>query len=96
MAIDREIVFNDVVRILSELREDWEHSDPITEKTGFFGDLGFESIDAVALGSSLEDHYNRSLPFAEFLNKAGARQAKDIYVGDLVDMLVENLHGQNV
>lgn len=90
-AIDRETLRNDLLKILSDLRDDWEYSSEITESTGLFQDLEFESIDAVALGSAIEEHYNRSLPFAEFLSKASEREATDITVGDLVNFLVENL-----
>ncbi len=89
--IDRDVIKTELIRILTELREDWEFSGEVTERTGIFGDLEFESIDAVALGSAIEDHYNQQLPFAEFLTKAGERQAKDIYVGDLVNFLHENV-----
>lgn len=88
---DRGLVLKELVLILADLREGWEYSEQITEKTGIFGDLEFESIDAVALGSAVEDHYNRTLPFAEFLTKAGQRGAKDICVGELVDFLIENV-----
>ena len=90
--LDRLAVRNDLLTILTELREDWEYSDEITEQTGIFGDLGFESIDAVALGSAIEEHFDQSLPFAEFLTKAGERQAKDITVRDLLDFLMVSLN----
>jgi acyl carrier protein len=86
--MDRTQVLQDLTQILTELREDWDYEGQIIEGTGIFADLGFESIDAVALGSAIEDYYNQSLPFAEFLTKAGERQATDIYVRDLVDFLV--------
>jgi acyl carrier protein len=82
------------MKIMTELRDDWEYSGQITEQTGIFRDLGFESIDAVALGSAIEDHYNRSLPFAEFLMKANERQATDITIGELLDFLSEHLSGK--
>lgn len=85
--MDRTRIMQDLTQILTDLREDWDYDGQITEDTGIFADLGFESIDAVALGSAIEDYYNRSLPFAEFLTKAGERQATDIYVRDLVDFL---------
>ncbi|MEE8170343.1 MAG: phosphopantetheine-binding protein [Phycisphaerae bacterium] len=88
---DRDAARQDLIRILTELRDDWEYSGEITEKTGLFTDLEFESIDAVALGSAIEDHYNQSLPFSEFLTKAGERQAKDIYVAELIDFLTEHV-----
>ena len=88
---DRAQVRMDLLRILTELREDWEYSDEITEATGIFRDLQFESIDAVALGSSIEEHFNQTLPFAEFLAKAYERKAKDITIGELLDFLMTNL-----
>lgn len=88
---DRDSVRSELLKVMTSLRDDWEYSGQITEQTGIFQDLGFESIDAVALGSAIEDHYNRSLPFAEFLMKANERQAKDITVGELVTFLVEGL-----
>jgi len=88
---DKGVIFGELGKILTGLRDDWEYSGEISLQTGIFGDLQFESIDAVALGSAIEDHFNRSLPFAEFLTKAGERKAKDIYVSDLVDFLAEHL-----
>ena len=89
--VNRDTVRGDLLRILTQLREDWEYSGEITEQTGIVRDLDFESIDVVALGSAIEDHYNQSLPFAEFLMKANERNATDIAVGELVDFLMENL-----
>ena len=89
--VDRKVVLADIIRILGELREDWSFEGELGEKTGLFGDLHFESIDAVALGSAIESHYNQSLPFAEFLTKAGERQAKDIYIGEMVEFLAKHI-----
>lgn len=88
---DRNALREEVLQILTDLREDWEYSDEITERTGIFKDLEFESIDAVAMGSAIEEHFNQSLPFAEFLTKANERQAEDITVGEVLDFLLENL-----
>lgn len=87
-----DAIRRDVLKILTELREDWEYPGEITAATGIFRDLEFESIDAVALGSAIEDHYNRSLPFAEYLMKATQRKAPDITIGELVDFLSEHLN----
>lgn len=89
---ERAAIQTDLLKILTDLREDWEYSGEITAATGIFRDLDFESIDAVALGSAIEDHYNRSLPFAEFLMKANERKAKDITIGELVDFLMDTLN----
>lgn len=88
---DRDNLRADLLRILRELRDEWDFDGEVTEETGIFGDLEFESIDAVALGSAIEEHYDQSLPFAEFLMKANERQATDITVGELLEFLCENV-----
>ncbi len=89
--IDRNAVRAELLKILTNLRDDWDFSDEITEKTGLFSDMGFESIDAVALGSAIEEHFNQSLPFAEFLAKAYERQANDITIAELLDFILLHL-----
>lgn len=87
----RDAVRDELIEILKQIRDDWECSSDVTEATGLFRDLGFESIDAVALGSSLEEHFDQSLPFAEFLTKARELQLTDITIGQLIDFLMQNL-----
>jgi acyl carrier protein len=89
--LDRSAVHAELLKVLTNLREDWDFSDEITEKTGLFSDMQFESIDAVALGSAIEEHFNQSLPFAEFLAKAYERQANDITIGELLDFILLHL-----
>ena len=89
--LDRSAVRAELLKILTNLREDWDFSDEITDKTGLFSDMQFESIDAVALGSAIEEHFNQSLPFAEFLAKAYERQANDITIGELLDFILLHL-----
>ena len=91
--LNREAVINDLMTLLKELGEDWEYSGKLTEQTGIFGDLGFESIDAVALGSAIEEHFGQELPFAEFLSKARDQNLQDITLGSLLDFLMTNLNG---
>ncbi len=91
--ISREQVKNDLLTMLREWREEWEYAGEVTEETGIFKDLEFESIGAVAFGSAIEEHYNQSLPFAEFLTKARRGQVTDITVGDLLNFLMANLNG---
>jgi acyl carrier protein len=89
--LTRAEILQDLLEILSQIRDDWNHSLQVTEETAIFRDLGYESIDAVALGTAVEEHYGRSLPFAEFLTRVKAQQLPDIRVGLLVDFLYENL-----
>jgi acyl carrier protein len=79
--------------LLKSLRDDWEYSAELTDDTGLFGDLGFESIDAVALGAAIEEHFGRQLPFAEFLTGAKEKGLEDITIGYLLQFLVTNLNG---
>ena len=89
--MDRESVRSIVIDMLKELREDWEYSGELTEETGIFQDLGFESIDAVALGAAIEERFGQPLPFAEFLTHARDQNVKDITIARLLDFLMVNL-----
>jgi acyl carrier protein len=91
--VSRDHVRDELITILSHIRDDWEGSAEITETTGLFRDLGFESIDAIALGNALEDHFNRTLPFVPFLTKAREEQWTDINVGHLTEFLLVSLNG---
>jgi acyl carrier protein len=88
-----DAIRNDLMTLLKSLREDWEYSAELTDETGLFGDLGFESIDAVALGAAIEEHFGQQLPFAEFLTRAKEQQLKDISIGYLLEFIVTNLNG---
>ncbi|MBV8847162.1 MAG: acyl carrier protein [Bryobacterales bacterium] len=87
----REQIRNDLISLLKEAREDWDDSAAITDETGLFLDLGFESIDAVGLGSALEQHFGKVLPFPEFMSRAKEEDLSDITVGRLLDFLEVNL-----
>jgi acyl carrier protein len=76
-------------------REDWDNSSVVTDDTGIFRDLGFESIDALGLASSLEDRFGLVLPFPEFMQSARETRATDITVRMLLDFLMHNLALQN-
>jgi acyl carrier protein len=92
--VTQEQVFADLLSILNELTQDWEYSGDISLQTSLFNDLGFESIDAVALGTAVEEHYQQTLPYAEFLAEIGQREEQDIFVGDIVKFVHKNLNAQ--
>ncbi len=94
-ALSQEQIFKDLQGILKELSTEWEYSGEITQETGFLNDLGFESIDIVAFGSAIEDHYRQSFPFAQFLSEVAKRQAQDVYVGEIVELIYRNLDGHH-
>jgi acyl carrier protein len=89
--LTRDRVRNDLILLLENAREDRDHSLTITDSTGIFRQLGFESIDAVGLGSALEGHFEQSLPFPEFMARAQEQKLADITVGQLIDFLMANL-----
>jgi acyl carrier protein len=80
------------MELLKELREDWEYTGEITDETGMFRDLGFESIDAVALGAAIEERFGQQMPFAEFLTRAREQNLDDISIGYLLEFLLANLN----
>jgi acyl carrier protein len=89
--LTRDQVRTDLIGILKTAREDWDNSIVVTDDTGIFRDLGFESIDAIGLSSALEDHFGAVLPFPEFMAKAREMQAQDITIKMLLDFLMHNL-----
>jgi len=73
----RDEIESYVVKLLQELARDWEHSTTVGAETGLFSDLGFESLDAVVLGTAIQEHYDRPMPFAELLADVGQRAVRN-------------------
>ena len=86
MGVSEEEILKDLTEILTGLT-DWEYPGPITRETRFFADLGFESIDAVALGERIEGHFGRRFPWNEFYLIA----LGEFQMGELVDYLRRHL-----
>ena len=91
MARGSEAILADLIAIMKDMT-DWEYSAEITRQTRFFGDLGFESIDAVVFGEAIEAHYRRRFPYAEFLRQLGEREQRDLELGAMVDFLHGHLN----
>lgn len=85
-SLARSRVLADLAGILANF-QGREYSGEIGDETLFFGELGFASIDAVVLGETLEDYYQRKFPYGKFLAELGQRGAQDLPVGELVDFL---------
>ncbi len=90
--VARETVLADVRAILEELMGDWEFEGEVREDAYLFMDLGLESIDAVALGTGLEEKYQQSLPFAQFLLALQEQERIDFTIGHLVDFVTAALN----
>lgn len=87
----KDTIFNDLLDLLNQLSGDWEYSGEISGETFLIGDLGFESIDIVVLCTNVEQHYERQMPFAQFLADVGQRDVRDIQVNELVEFFHQNL-----
>ena len=84
-------VFVAVRDLLDELKGDWDYEEEITLQTKLFADLGFESIDVVALAASIEEYYQQQLPFAEYLADVAQQETPDITVQDVVTFTRKHL-----
>lgn len=84
----RDDVRRDLIQCLQDAKEDWDSSIVVTDETGLFEDLGFESIDAVGLSAALEAHFAATLPFPEFMSRAKRENLSDISVGRVLDFLM--------
>jgi acyl carrier protein len=63
------------------------YADGIHPETRLFRDLGFESLDAVVLGTAIQERYQRPMPFAELLADIGQRPVPELTVGELVSFV---------
>ena len=80
----REQILEHVLHVLEELRSDWDCAVPIGPESHLVRDLSFESLDLVVLGTSIQEHYQTQIPFAEFLAEIGQRAQRDASVTELV------------
>jgi acyl carrier protein len=87
----RDRVLADFLVLLREASREWDVDGGIGEQTRLFGDLNFESLDLVVLGTAVQEHYGRTFPFAEFFTHVGARQQKDVTVAEWVDFTYRQL-----
>ena len=93
MSRTREDVRSDVVSRLQRLVGDWEYTGTINSETLLLSDLGFESLDLVILGTSIQADYDQVLPFAELFAEIGQRAVPDVSVREWVDFVYEHLDG---
>ena len=73
--------------MLQELARDWDYAGEIGPETRLFADLGFESLDAVVLGTAIQERYQQAMPLAELLTEIGLRPKPDLTVRELVEFI---------
>ena len=80
-----------LTNLIEELTVDWDTglAGRIGLETRLVADLGFASIDVVALFTAVDEHWGRrDWPYEELLNVDG-RYVDDLMVRDIVDFLVQ-------
>ena len=80
------------MRLLEQLAEDWDYGEEITGETLLFSDLGFQSLDAVILGNTLQEQFGRPISFADLLADIGQRPVNDVTVDEWVDFTTASLN----
>jgi len=91
MNSSREQILQYVLHVLEELRSDWDLAVALGPQSRLVADLLFESLDLVVLGTSIQEHYQAQIPFAEFLAAIGQRAEPDATVGELVEFVHRQL-----
>jgi len=86
----RDQIEDYIVSKLVELSQDWDNSASITPDSMIFTELGFESLDAVILGVTIQEYFACQMPFAELLAELG-EQRRDLRVNELIDFVHRNL-----
>jgi len=92
--LDKDIILNDLIRMLSEISSGWEmeFSQTMGPRTLLGTDLGLKSIDIVKLVAAIQQQYGRKdLPFHD-LFMPDDRPVKDLAIADLADFLGDHLN----
>ena len=86
----RQEIQDYVLSLLGELCRDWDYSRPVGPESLLFSELGLESLDAVVLATSIQEHFGQQMPFAELLAAIGEQQ-RDLSIAELVDFIDKHL-----
>ena len=90
MRPSRQEILDYLLHKMSELTADWDYPDPVRPESRLFGELGFESLDAVVLCTAIQEHYQTPMPFAELLAEIGQQQ-RDLSIAELTDFVDTHL-----
>jgi acyl carrier protein len=93
--ITQEAVREQVLALMTQLAGDWEYDGEITMRTYLFSELGFQSLDAVVLGNTLQERYGRPIPYADLLADIGRRTFNDVTVGEWIDFTYQHVAQTN-
>jgi acyl carrier protein len=85
---ERGEVLREVARMIREVvGEAWVEEAEIGMETSFSQNLELESIEFVALGEKLQNHYGASVNFVAWLSGKELEQILALKVGDLVEFI---------
>src|SRR4051794_40098707 len=97
MAKTRDVVFHDLIQLLTQLAEDsgeWaEDGIEISEETCLLGDMNWRSINLVVIASQMQEMYGQQFPFTDLFEEARRRDVPDITVREWIDFIYEHLDG---
>jgi acyl carrier protein len=88
----RQQILDYVLQTVQELCQDWDYAEPVGPESLLFTGLGLESLDAVVLGTAVQEHYQVQMPFAELLADIGEKQ-RDLSIAELADFVAQHLNG---
>ncbi len=89
----RSEILEYLMRTMRDLTQDWDYAEPVSAESLLFTEVGLESLDAVILGTAIQEHYQTPMPFAELLAEIGEQQ-RDLTINELVDFVDLHLGAQ--
>jgi acyl carrier protein len=92
MTQTRQQILDYVLLTVQGLCQDWDYEEPVGPESLLFTQLGLESLDAVVLGTAIQEHYQAQMPFAELLAEIGEQQ-RDLSINELADFVHRHLNG---
>ena len=82
----RQEILDYLLHTMQDLTQDWDYAEPVNAESLLFTEVGLESLDAVVLGTAIQEHYQTPMPFAELLAEIG-EQRRDLTIHELVDFV---------
>jgi acyl carrier protein len=87
----RQEALDYVLQMVQGLCQDWDYADPVGPDSLLFTGLGLESLDAVVLGTAIQEHYRIQMPFAELLADIGEKR-RDLSIAELADFVNQHVN----
>ena len=92
MRPSRQEILDYLLRTMQDLTQDWDYAEPVSAESLLFTEVGLESLDAVILGTAIQEHYQTPMRFAELLAEIGQQQ-RDLSIDELTDFVNTHLDG---